>query len=79
MDRLFFILFFVFVLFTSESKTISSSVKKESVLTVGRRYEVNLTHVNSPVNFFVQLSSPSANLINSAGKWYKNDLVDKNE
>ena len=55
----------------------SANSFKQTTLTVGETYQINITHINSPANFFVHLTeslSKKANLINNMDNYYRNDL-----
>lgn len=50
---------------------------KQATLTVGETYQINITHVNSPANFFIHLAaslSKKADFINNLDNYYRNDL-----
>lgn len=64
-----------------EIKQVLPEIKQET-LSVGQSYKVTITHVNSPSNFYVQLTSSlpaKANLINNLDNHYRNNLSDDNE
>ena len=53
--------------------------KKQPNFLVGETYKVNLTHVNTPSNFFVQLVSTlenKANLMNNLNNFYRNERLE---
>ena len=53
--------------------------KKQPNFSVGETYKVNLTHVNTPSNFFVQLVSAlenKANLMNNLDNYYRNERLE---
>ena len=50
---------------------------KQATLTVDETYQINITHVNSPANFFIHLAaslSKKADFINNLDNYYRNDL-----
>lgn len=51
-------------------------------LEIGGSYECVITHVNTPSNFFIQLSSSmerTGNLMNNLDNYYRNGFLDDNE
>jgi hypothetical protein len=51
-------------------------------LEIGGSYDCVITHVNTPSNFFIQLSSSmerTGNLMNNLDNYYRNGFLDDNE
>mgnify|MGYP002788631314 CR=1 FL=1 len=45
-------------------------------LIIGKSYNVKLTHVNTPIDFFIQLKDneqKTANLVNNLDNYYRNE------
>ena len=68
-------LFLLFLAINVIAKIILKIVK----LKIGQTYKVNITHVNTPSNFFVQLVptiNNTANMLNNLDNHYRNEIDD---
>jgi hypothetical protein len=57
-----------------------SKIEEEIQIKIGQVYQINISHINSIDNFFVNLSSSllkKANLMNNLDNYYRNNLSDQ--
>jgi hypothetical protein len=57
-----------------------TKIEEETQIKIGQVYQINISHINSIDNFFVNLSSSllkKANLMNNLDNYYRNNLSDQ--